>query len=176
MRKSLIALVLAVLALSGCSAHGETVAQPSDSTRSAEASPTPTPTVHTMSLDEAAKYYLAGVCAANKATAANSAAFAAQDLAAVKQTAASARDAYQAEAKAFTDTTVVWPSAVSSADIKLITDADFAIISNYDAISTAQSFEAASATSNGYVDNGAAAAAQRIRLALNLSADTSAGC
>lgn len=65
---------------------------------------------------------------------------------------------------------------MSAADLKLVTDADFNIISTYGGISTAASLEAANTMSNGYVDNGAGAAAQRIRLALNLPADTSAGC
>lgn len=55
-----------------------------------------------MSVDEAAKYYTAAVCPANKAIGANNAAFAAQDLASIKQSAATVRDAYRAEAAAFT--------------------------------------------------------------------------
>lgn len=94
----------------------------------------------------------------------------------MKQTAAAARDAYRQSAAAFTSKDVVWPSVVSAADLKLISDADFAIISNYDAIASAGTLDAAVATYNGYIDNGAGIAAQRIRLALNLAADTSAGC
>lgn len=129
-----------------------------------------------MSIDEAGKFYLASVCPANKAPAANNAAFTAQDLAAIKQTAGVARDAYRAEAVAFTNPDVMWPPTVSEADVKLITDADFSIISNFDAESTAGSLQAANATANSYVDNGASAAAQRIRLVLNLPASTSASC
>ena len=172
MRKALLAAAVAVLALAGCSAQGTPTAESVAPSRSSS----PTPTVHAMSAEEAAKYYTAAVCPANKAIDANNAAFAAQDLASIQQTAATARDAYRAEAAAFTRADVFWPSVVSSADMKLITDADFNMISTYGAISTSATLEAANATSNGYVDNGAGAAAQRIRLALNLPADTSAGC
>lgn len=129
-----------------------------------------------MSLDEAGTYYLGAVCPANKAQSANNAAFAAQDLAAIQSIAAAARDAYRAQAAAFTKPDAKWPSVVSAADLKLLTDADFAIIAMYESMSTAATLDAANAISNGYIDNGAGAAAQRIRLALNLSADTSVGC
>jgi hypothetical protein len=175
LRKALLPALLIAAALAGCtSANGSGPATAASTT--ASAAPSPTPTVHTMSTAEAGKYYLAAVCPANKAQAANNAAFAAQDLGAIQSTAAVARDAYRAQAAAFTKTDVLWPNVVSAADLKLLTDADFVIISTYEAMSTAATLDSANAISNGFVDNGAGAAAQRIRLALALPADTSVGC
>ena len=178
MRKALfVAAAAAALMLAGCSAPGTPTGEAAGGQpHTPTATPTPTPTVHVMSVDEAGKYYLATVCPANKAQAANNAAFTAQDLASIKSTAATARDAYRTEAAAFTKAEALWPPVVSAADMKLITDSDFAIIATYGAIATAGSLDSANAISNGFVDNGAGAAAQRIRLVLKLPADTSAGC
>lgn len=174
LRKALIPALLLAVALAGCTSGNAPA--PTPTTFSASPKPSPTPTVHTMSTAEAGKYYLEAVCPANKAQAANNAAFAAQDLGAIQSTATVARDAYRAQAAAFTKTDISWPSAVSAADMKLLTDSDFNIISTYEAMSSAATLDAANAISNGYVDNGAGAAAQRIRLALALPADTSVGC
>ena len=175
LRKTLLLALLLAAALTGCTGTNGPAPAPLEAT-AASPSPSPTPTVHAMTAEEAGDYYLAAVCPANKAQAANNAAFAAQDLGAIQSTAAVARDAYRAQAAAFTKADVLWPSVVSSADMKLLTDSDFAVISIYEAMSTAATLDAANAISNGYVDNGAGAAAQRIRLALDLPADTSVGC
>lgn len=111
---------------------------------------------------------------ANRAAGDNNTALAAQDLAAIQSTAATARDAYQQQAKLFTDPMRLWPQQVS-ADIKILSEADYEIISSYDALSHAASLDAANTLSFGD-QSVAGAAAQRIRIALVLSADTSASC
>ena len=132
--------------------------------------------MHVMSVADAGKFYLSAVCSTNAANTSVNGALAAQNLASIQQAAAVARDAERSEASAFTNTDVLWPPTVSSADLKLLSDADFANISILNEMSTANSLASANSLSNTFVDSGAGAASQRIRLALNLPADTSAGC
>ena len=169
--------MLAAALLAGCSAHtGGSVQAAGHASKTPTATPTPTPTVHVMTVDEAGKFYMAAVCPTNKVKGALNSAITAQNLASIQQTAAATRDAERAEVTAFTNTDVIWPPVVSAADLKLLSDSDFASISILNEMATAGSLDSANALSNTFVDNGAGAASQRIRLVLNLPADTSVGC
>ncbi len=172
-------VVLSAAFLAACSAPpGTPVGAASDSSKAPATTPkpTPTPTIHVMTVEEAGKFYLAAVCPTNKVKSSLNAAFTAQNLTSIQQAAAATRDAERTEVTQFTNTDVLWPPVVSSADVKLLSDSDFASISILNEIATAGTLESANSLSNTFVDNGASAASQRIRLVLNLPADTSAGC
>ncbi|MFF1574140.1 hypothetical protein ACFVWR_15465 [Leifsonia sp. NPDC058292] len=169
MKKFAIVVTVLVMALSGCSA---TVPVADKATPTATATPTPTPVL--MTVDEAGPYYLATVCPANVAASANNAAYVAQDLATIQSTGAAARDAYQSQIKQFTDPMKVWPANVA-ADIKTLVDSDFQTVSLLDSVAHAASLDVANTILFPDEPN-VRAAAQRIRLTLGLSADTSAGC
>jgi hypothetical protein len=127
-----------------------------------------------MTAEEAGAYYLLIVCPANAASTANNSAYVAQDLAAIQATGAAARDAYQVQVKLFTDPMKLWPETVA-ADIRTLVQSDYQTISIFDSIAHAASLESANSVLFPNQD-GAGAAAQRTRIALGLSADTSAGC
>jgi hypothetical protein len=127
-----------------------------------------------MPVEEAGTYYLTVVCPANKASQATSDAFTAQDLASIQANAAAARDAYQQQVKMFTDPMKLWPQQVND-DIKKLVDSDYTTIADYDSLSRVGSIEAANSVLFASNDE-AGAAAQRVRIALGLSADTSVGC
>lgn len=179
LRKSLVAVVvvLTTTLFAGCSAHSATPVQTAGgSSKVPTATATPTPTIHVMTVEEAGKFYLAAVCPTNKVKSSLKSALTAQNLTTIQQAAAATRDAERTEVTQFTNTDVLWPPVVSSADVKLLSDSDFASISILNEMATAGTLDSANALSNTFVDNGAGAASQRIRLVLNLPADTSAGC
>jgi hypothetical protein len=171
MKKFAIVVTVLALALSGCSAP---VPVADKATQTATATPTPTPKPVLMTVEEAGPYYLSTVCPANIAASANNAAYVAQDLATIQSTGAAARDAYQSQIKQFTDPMKVWPANVA-ADIKTLVDSDFQTISLLDSVAHAASLDVANTILFPDEPN-VRAAAQRIRLTLGLSADTSVGC
>jgi hypothetical protein len=170
----MLGILATTLALTGCSSRN-VAADKATAEPTPTITPTPTPTPQLMTIEEAAKYYLATVCPANLTVTPNNNAFNAQDLTAIKATSIAERDAMRAEATAFSNPMVVWPAEIS-ADIQKLTASDFKVIALMDALATASTLDAANAYSASYVPDDSPAAAQHIRLVLNLPADTSAGC
>ncbi|MFJ3489121.1 hypothetical protein [Leifsonia aquatica] len=168
----LVLMAAVVLVLAGCSAATDS-AGPATPSAAKTQSPTPTPTPTQMPVEEAGTYYLSIVCPANAASQANANAYVAQDLASIQTTAGAARDAFQTQVKQFTDPMKIWPDTVA-ADIKTLVESDYQSISLFDQVARAQSLDAANAVV--FPADNAGAAAQRIRVNLGLSADTSVGC
>ena len=163
MKRQLVLISVAALMLAGCSASPAPTKV---------VTPKPTPTV--MSVADAGQLYLKSVCPTNAAVAASNSAYQARDLAAIQSTAASLRDLIQSQARIFDDDTILWPAGIS-VDLKVLRDADLGAASSYDAVSKATSLDIANGIAFGD-QTPASAASQRVRLRLNLSADTSKGC
>lgn len=165
--------VALALALTGCSDSQLTSA--ATSTASAAATPTPSPTPTAMSIDEAGKYLLGTLCPVNNASKAANDALVAQDLAAVQSSAKALLPAAQDAARRLDDGTVIWPSVIETKDRQALRDYYLQALGPINTLATASSIEAASAVT--FPDNtNSGAAAQTMRLRLNLSADTSEGC
>ncbi|SFR62926.1 hypothetical protein SAMN04488591_2565 [Microbacterium azadirachtae] len=122
-----------------------------------------------MTNDEAGAKYLSIVCPGNKASIALDAAFTSGDIAQITAAAASARDIYQTSALALADTKILWPEGIA-ADLKKLSDAQFARVSFADQVSKATTFD--EANSIIYVNDDSGAVAQKVRAQLGLPAST----
>lgn len=165
MIRTIGALLAFGLALSGCStavtepAIAETpVAQPAA----------------VMSVPEAREYYLDAVCDANDAMDANAIAFENADEAAVASTAAAAQEASEIAAVRLGDASVQWPAGIDK-DLALVRDSYVEDAATYEAISTAADLAAMQAVPFADITE-ALEASQRIRVLLDLPADTYEGC
>lgn len=167
MKKLVIPALLVMLVLAGCTSGGTVVSSPSSSSSASSVKPTPTPTV--MTNDEAGAKYLSIVCPGNKAGIALDAAFKSGDIAQITAAAASARDIYQTSALALADTKILWPEGIA-AELKKLSDAQFARVSFADQVSKATTLD--EATSVIYVSDDSGAVAQKIRAQLGLPAST----
>lgn len=150
------------------SVNGSSAAASDDGTTT----PSPTPTV--MTDKEAAALYLSSACAANVPSKAFNDAWANPnpDLATIKQTAATTRDAVAATAKTLDEGR--WPAAVKD-DIAIVRDSDFAQASILGGIASSSTLEQAFQNQFPATDP-ASAASQRIRSRLGLPADPYQGC
>lgn len=165
-KHTLAPTLLIVALLGGC-----TSAQPD---AAPTATPTPTPTL--MSTEEAGAYYLATICPANVAGNAFNTVWVNLDspYEAIIPVAAASMDANRNAAEALDDTTVIWPENVVE-DVAVVRDALLADTSTLSAIANAATLEEMNGIS--FTDTSdSAAASQRIRLRLDLSADTNVGC
>lgn len=150
-----IPLLLAVLALTGCSLI---------------------PGSSEMPVDQAGKLYLSQACAANKAVddfnALVTGSTSKSDWAPIQKAAIVAREANSAAAKALDRTD--WPKTVAK-DVAIIRDAGFADASYYGAIASSATYDEGNKVTNQDLP-GVSLASQRIRSRLKLPSDTAAGC
>lgn len=165
--------LIAVIALTGCSAHAGTATSTiaATSTPSTRAMPTltPTPTPTAMSTDDAAAVYEAGACAVNlKARDFNNAwQSASGDISALQEAAAAARDASSATATELDQ--AKWPDELK-ADIALVRDGYFSQAAVLSQIAASPTWDAAIHNSFPATD-AASAASQRLRSRLGLPSD-----
>jgi hypothetical protein len=162
-----------VIGLTGCS--GGTTAESPTAASAARATATPTPTPTAMSVDEAGKYFLATMCPVNAASAKLNSALGGTDLEAVHSSAKEMIPAAQETARRLDDGSTLWPSAVDKKDVTALRDYYLGALSGLNSIAIAPDVTSAQAVSFPG-DTAAGPASQRIRLRLNLSADTSQGC
>jgi len=168
-----LALMLA-MALSGCTSAP--VAPEAAATTASSPTPSPAPTPELLTTEAAGARYLSSVCVSNKENAEWSAAaqVPGQSLEALHAAAAEARDANRASAQILDDPMFVWPDTVAE-DIGTVRDSLLTGVSIYEQLATSPTLE--SLNSVVFTDvEGSAEAGPRIRLRLNLSADTAAGC
>ncbi|GAA4150012.1 hypothetical protein [Leifsonia shinshuensis] len=161
-----------VIALAGCTAQSVSDATSQIPTKTATASPTPLPTPTVMTLEESAAAYKAGACRVNAQGQMFNQVWTSGsgDIGALRQAAATARDAMSTTATALDQGK--WPEELR-ADIALVRDADFAQASILAQIATAPNWD--SAMTNAFPAlTEASAASQRLRSRLGLPADPSA--
>jgi len=168
-----------IVALSGCSGSGQKETTAS-STRTAAAStatptPTPTPTPAAMSVDEAGKYFLGTVCPVNAASKTLNDALVAQNLDAIHSSSGPLITSAQDAARRLDDRKVIWPEVIDQNDVDSLRDYYFQALPAINTIKESASLEQANAVAFPS-DEVSGAASQRIRLRLNLSADTAQGC
>jgi hypothetical protein len=168
-----LALMLA-LTMAGCTSAP--AAPEAAATTAPTPTPTPTPTPELLTAETAAARYLSAVCVSNKESDDFTKTY--DDTAASLETltgeAAGARDAMQQSARILDDPMFVWPEDIAE-DIGHVRDNLLSYAGTLQSMPTAPSREAISGI---YFDADATAdeSAQRVRLRLNLSADTAAGC
>jgi hypothetical protein len=179
MRANLKIAIVPILALGlllgGCTSQGEPAPSAETGATSEASTPSATPTVPApMDAEVAGKKYLEAVCPSNLATDAFGDAIATQDVAAITAAANAALEAKRGAAMVFDDASVVWPENVA-ADVLVVRDG---LLGDMSTLSTiAQSTTADQINGSRFPDGTAASeASQRIRLRLNLSADTAAQC
>lgn len=163
-----------VLTVAACSSGYSSNA---GSTRTAAAvtkTPTPTPTPTAMSIDEAGQYYLGTVCPVNTASGTMNAALVAQNLDAIHASTDSVITTAQDAARRLDDSSVLWPDVIDRADIDSIRDYYLEELQAVNQLKSATALDQVNAIVWPADDSGGGA--QRIRLRLNLSADTSQGC
>lgn len=193
LKKVYVAVVLA-LSLSGCSGGPQAAGGPggASETGTPEASPTtttpatttpttttmPTSTPIVMSKDEAAKAYLAAVCLSNVQADKTTTVIQAKplDLQAAKTEAGALRDAYRSAIEKLTDEKMLWPEGVKS-DIASLADGMYEDVSGAQNVANQTTEGNLIAAWNGWITPPErAATAQKIRLKLGLSPDTTASC
>ena len=127
-----------------------------------------------MSQEDAAQRYLAIVCPSNARADALNEAWYSEDLAHIHEVARAAADAYRASARQLQDDSTNWPAEVSADDLETLANSylgDLAITNNITSATTL-----ADARVLWPNDPAVGEASQRVRLALDLSSDTSIGC
>jgi len=182
--------VVLALSLSGCSGGPQAASGSggASGTGTPEATPTPTtPTITTttptstptvMSKDEAARAYLAAVCVSNVQADKTTTAIQAKplDLQAAKTEAGALRDAYRSAIEKLTDEKMLWPEVVKS-DISALADGMYEDVSGAQNVANQTTEGNLIAAWNGWITPPERAAiAQKIRLKLGLSPDTTASC
>jgi hypothetical protein len=172
-----LALMLA-LTLAGCTTAPATpdAAAPTAASPTPSATPSPTPTPEVLTTEAAGARYLSAVCGSNKEDRefGEASRVPNQPIAVMNTAAAEGRDATRAAAQILDDPMFVWPDTVAD-DVSLVRDSMLAGAGTYDSLAAAPSLEVLNTIS--FADGSASGeAAQRIRLRLNLPADTSAGC
>lgn len=166
-----------IVALTGCSGGGKNEATASSTRTSATATPTPTPTPTptAMSVDQAGRYFLGTVCPVNAASKTLNDALVAQNFDAIHASADPLITAAQDAARRLDDREVIWPEVIDQKDVDSLRDYYFTALPAMNSIKESASLEQANAVAFP-VDDESGAASQRIRLRLNLSADTTQGC
>jgi hypothetical protein len=165
-----------LLTLSACSSADQpNVTTATSRSASATPTPTPTPTPTTMSVDEAGKYLLGTLCPVNIASQKANDALIAQNLDALHTSAKELLPSAQDAARRLDDGATIWPPAIDQKDITSLRDYYLKALGPINQLATAPDLTQANAVV--FPDNTeSGAAAQRMRLRLNLSADTSVGC
>ncbi|WIB65473.1 hypothetical protein [Curtobacterium sp. MCBD17_040] len=163
-------LVLAA-SLTGCSSSGHSETAHARSV--ASSSPTPTPTA--ASIADAGKYFLATLCPVNKASATLNDALTAQNLAAIQSSAKALLAPAQNTARRLDDGAFEWPSVVDQKDVTSLRNYYLSALGPINQLATAPNLDEANAVVFPS-DTDSGPASQRIRLRLNLSANTSEGC
>jgi hypothetical protein len=168
-----LALMLA-LTMAGCTTMP---AAPEAAVTTAPApTPSPTPTPEVLTTQTAGARYLSAVCGSNKEDRefGEASRVPNQPIAVMNTAAAEGRDATRAAAQILDDPMFVWPASVAD-DVALVRDSMLAGAGTYDSLAAAPSLDVLNTISFAD-DSTSGEAAQRIRLRLNLPADTSAGC
>jgi hypothetical protein len=168
------ATLLLALTLAGCTTAP--AAPEAAGTAAPSATPSRTPVPELLTTETAGARYLSAVCVSNKENAEWYAAAqgSGPSLDALHTAAAEARDANRASAQILDDPMVIWPDAVAE-DIATVRDSLLTGVSIYEQLVTSPTLEALNSVVFTDVE-GSAEAGPRIRLRLNLSADTGAGC
>lgn len=174
LKASLAVATLSVLLLGGCTSPADSGSATETVPVSQTSTPSPTPTPEAMSVENATEYYLDTVCPANAASETWNTATASGEFAAYKSSAQPLVDAYSAAAARFDDPTVLWPAQIEVADITALSNSYYADISILQGIANANTeAEANFAFANR---DAAAAASQKIRARLGITADTTSSC
>jgi hypothetical protein len=172
-----LALMLA-LTMAGCTSAPATpeATAPTAASPTTSATPSPTPTPELLTVESAGPRYLSAVCVSNKEDQEFGAAAMLPDqpLEVLTQAAAEARDASRSGAQILDDPMFVWPETVA-ADVALVRDSLLGSVGTYNSLAAARNYDELNGITFADVP-GTAEAAQRVRLRLNLSADTAAGC
>lgn len=172
-------MAFAALAVSGCSA-GTQASSASGASAEVSATPTstPTPTPTAMSNEEAGQYYLAAICPSNLQSAKTTTVVQVKplDLPAAKAEAAALRDAYRVAIQKLSDEKVLWPEVVKS-DVATLAESLYGDLSGAGNVANQTTVANFIEAWNGWESSPAGAAtAQKIRLKLGISADTSSSC
>lgn len=175
MKKIPALLTITLLALSGCSAGAQApTAAPTSQTA---ATPTPSPTV--LTIQEAGKVYLAAVCPANLQSNKTTTVLQTEpfDLQAAKTEAAALRDAYRTTIQSLTDEKTLWPEAVK-ADITALTEVMYDDLTRAQNVASQTTQQDLISVWNSWTSamTNRPGTPQKIRLKLDLPADTTASC
>ena len=170
-RMSLLTVGAVIVLLAGCTSApaSDADAAPSEETPAVTATPTPTPKL--LSTEEAAAAYLTLICPSNAAGMPLSAAWAAEDPAALAAAATAKQVVDREAALALDDPMTIWPSDVSE-DIGVVRDELLGALVTLDSLSRVTTMEDAYAVQGPPHSE----ASQRIRLRLGLPTNTSEGC
>lgn len=169
------ALLLTLTACSSSDQPAATTAATASRSASATPTPTPTPTPTAMTVDEAGKYLLATLCPVNAASQKVNDALIRQNLDLVHTTAKELLPAAQDAARRLDTGTVIWPSVIDKADLTTLQNYYLQALGPINQLAAAPDLTQANAVVFPD-DGGSGAASQRMRLRLNLSADTIVGC
>lgn len=175
MKKIYALLAVTLLALSGCGAVG----QATTDVPTSEPATTPTPSPSMLTIEEAGKAYLAAVCPTNLQSNKTTTVLQTEpfDLPAAKTEAVALREAYRTTIQGLSNEQTLWPEAVKS-DIAALTEVMYDDLTRAQNVASQTTREDLVSVWNDWTSamTDRPGTAQKIRLKLGLSSDTTASC